>query len=126
MQLVNDYYYILYWNNSDFVIAITKISLTDSDQKEIKVVGDPPANLLKHSRQRIYNTFELTKALECYKEWKTKYIAGSKRARRLDKNEKVILIQRAKTQFENGLSYQEIADNLDVSKTTISNWLKDS
>ena len=94
--------------------------------RPIRRVGDPPANLLKHSRQRIYNTFELTKALECYKEWKTKYIAGSKRARRLDKNEKVILIQRAKTQFENGLSYQEIADNLDVSKTTISNWLKDS
>ena len=124
--MVNDYYYILYWNNSDFVIAITKISLTDSDQKEIKVVGDPPANLLKHSRQRIYNTFELTKALECYKEWKTKYIAGSKRARRLDKNEKVILIQRAKIQFENGFSYQEIADKLNVSKTTISNWLSNS
>ena len=122
----NDYYYILYWNNSDFVIAITKISLNDPDKKEIKVLGDRPSNLQHHSRQRIYNTFELTKALECYKEWKTKYIAGSKRARRLDKNEKVILIQRAKTQFENGLSYQEIADNLDVSKTTISNWLKDS
>ena len=124
--MVNDYYYILYWNNSDFVTAITKISLTDPDQKEIKVVGDPPVDLQSHSRQRIYNVFELTKGLECYKEWKTKYIAGSKRARRLDKNEKVILIQRAKTQFENGLSYQEIADNLDVSKTTISNWLKDS
>ena len=122
----NDYYYILYWNNSDFVIAITKISLNDPDKKEIKVLGDPPSNLLQHSRQRIYNTYELSKGLECYKEWKTKYIAGSKRARRLDKNEKVILIQRAKTQFENGLSYQEIADNLDVSKTTISNWLKDS
>ena len=124
--MVNDYYYILYWNNSDFVTAITKISLNDPDQKEIKVVGDPPANLLKHSRQRIYNTFELTKALECYKEWKTKYVAGSKRARRLSKDEKVILIQRAKIQFDNGLSYQEIADNLDVSKTTISNWLNNS
>lgn len=124
--MVNDYYYILYWNNSDYVVAITKINITDPNQKEIKVVGDPPANLLKHSRQRIYNTFELTKALECYKEWKTKYIAGSKRARRLTKEEKAILIQRAKIQFENGLSYQEIADNLDISKTTISNWLKDS
>ena len=124
--MVNDYYYILYWNNSDFVIAITKINLTDPNQKEIKVVGDPPANLQYHSRQRIYNTFELSKGLECFKEWKTKYIAGSKRARRLTKEEKAILIQRAKIQFENGLSYQEIAINLDVSKTTISNWLNNS
>ncbi len=124
--MVNDYYYILYWNNSDFVTAITKINLTDPNQKEIKVVGDPPVNLLYHSRQRIYNTFELTKGLECYKEWKTRYITGSKRARRLDKEEKQTLIQRAKIQFDNGLSYQEIADNLNVSKTTISNWLNNS
>lgn len=124
--MVNDYYYILYWNNSDFVTAITKINLADPNQKEIRVLGDPPANLSKHSRQRIYNTFELTKALECYKEWKTRYINGSKRARRLDKEEKQTLIQRAKIQFGNGLSYQEIADNLNVSKTTISNWLNNS
>jgi hypothetical protein len=124
--VVNDYYYILYWNNSDFVVAVTRISLTDPDQKEIKVVGDPPANLQHHSKQRIYNTFELSKGLECYKEWKTKYIAGSKRARRLDKEEKSTLIQRAKIQFDNGLSYKEIADKLNVSKTTISNWLNNS
>lgn len=124
--MINDYYYILYWNNSDFVTAITKISLTDPDQKEIKVVGDLPVNLQYHSRQRIYNTFELTKGLECYKEWKTRYIVGSRRSRRLDKEEKQTLIQRAKIQFENGLSYKEIADNLDVSKTTISNWLNNS
>ena len=124
--MVNDYYYILYWNNSDFVIAITKISLTDPDKNEIKVLGDAPQNLQHHSRQRIYNMFELTNALECYKEWKTRYVAGSKRSRRLNKEEKVILIQRAKIQFENGLSYQEIADNLNVSKTTISNWLNNS
>jgi hypothetical protein len=122
----NDYYYLLYWNALDYVVAITKISLSDPDQQEIKVLGDRPSNLQHHSRQRIYNTFELTKALECYKEWKTKYIAGSKRARRLDKDEKIILIQRAKIQFENGFSYQEIADKLNVSKTTISNWLNNS
>ena len=124
--MVNDYYYILYWNNSDFVIAITKISLNDPDKKEIKVLGDPPSNLLQHSRQRIYNTYELSKGLECYKEWKTRYTTGSRRSRRLDKEEKQTLIQRAKIQFDNGLSYKEIAINLDVSKTTISNWLKDS
>jgi len=124
--LLNDYYYILYWNNSSFVTAITKISLTDPDQKEIKVVGDPPVDLQSHSRQRIYNVFELTKGLECYKEWKTRYTNGSKRSRRLGKEEKQTLIQRAKIQFENGLSYKEIAENLNVSKTTISNWLSNS
>ena len=122
----NDYYYLLYWNALDYVVAITKISLSDPDQQEIKVLGDPPSNLLQHSRQRIYNTYELSKGLECYKEWKTRYIVGSRRSRRLDKEEKQTLIQRAKIQFENGLSYKEIADNLDVSKTTISNWLNNS
>lgn len=122
----NDYYYLLYWNALDYVVAITKISLSDPDQQEIKVVGDPPANLQHHSKQRIYNTFELTKGLECYKEWKANYLTRSKRARRIDTEEKTTLIQRAKIQFENGLSYKEIADNLDVSKTTISNWLNNS
>ena len=37
--MINDYYYILYWNNSDFVTAITKISLTDvNNQIDVKSI----------------------------------------------------------------------------------------